>query len=214
MDALGRMALLTRRRAVGQQPRVDYRPIRAELRRRPRHRQPLDRRQRRLQRLTHRPPMHAMTLSQRPDRQALTLTIPSNLLELLHPGSHSPAFRSALKIERQPSSHDRTEVGALQAIAVGPVQTIVLSTRTSARPSAGDEALVPRDRGTLRPTVALPRCMDGDSGGARIAATREKRASSPARLALVAGTADPGRHGFGVSKQRRNDGSVRTGVWR
>ncbi|MDX6706594.1 MAG: hypothetical protein QOI48_2440 [Solirubrobacteraceae bacterium] len=38
-----------------------------------------------------------------------------------------PGLRSALKIERQPSSHDRTEVRPVQAIEVGPVQTIVLN---------------------------------------------------------------------------------------
>ena len=54
------MPLLTRRVPISQQPPVDHRPIRAELRRWTAHRRALDRRHRRHQRITHRPAMHAM----------------------------------------------------------------------------------------------------------------------------------------------------------
>ena len=54
------MPLLARRIPISLKPRIDQRAIRPELRRRPRHRRPLQRRYRRLERLPHRPPMNTM----------------------------------------------------------------------------------------------------------------------------------------------------------
>ena len=126
-DPLGGVTLLARRVAIGLKPLIDHRPIRAQLRRRPAHRRALHRRQRRLQRLAHRPPMNTVPLRQRPDREPLAITVTADLLELLHSGTHSSVPPIRAQDERQPSGHDRTEVGPVQAIAVGPVQTIVLS---------------------------------------------------------------------------------------
>jgi hypothetical protein len=39
---------------------------------------------RRRERLTHRPPMHSVTLGERPNRQPFPISVPSDLLELLH----------------------------------------------------------------------------------------------------------------------------------
>jgi len=55
-----RVTLLARRIPIPIKPRVDQRAIRPKLRRRPRHRRPLQRRHRRRERLPHSPPMHAM----------------------------------------------------------------------------------------------------------------------------------------------------------
>ena len=63
-DPPGGMPLLGRRVPIRQQPLVDHRPIRPQLRRRPAHRRALRRRHRRRQRLLHRPAMNPM-----PDRQ-------------------------------------------------------------------------------------------------------------------------------------------------
>lgn len=87
-DAPRRVALLARRIAIGQQPRVDHTAIRAKLRRRPLHRRALDERHRRHERLPHRAAMHPVALGQRPDRQPLAIAIAPDLLERLHPGTH------------------------------------------------------------------------------------------------------------------------------
>ena len=97
-DPLRRVALLTRRLAVGLKPRVDQRAIRAKPRRRPALRRTLRRRHRRDQRLPDRPPVHAVTLRQRPDRQPLAVAVAPDLLEQLHPGSH-PFRRLPLELE-------------------------------------------------------------------------------------------------------------------
>jgi hypothetical protein len=76
--------LLARRIPVPVKPRVDQPAIWAELRCGPADRPALHRRQRRHQRLTHRPTMNTMTHRQRPDRQALPVAVPSDLLERLH----------------------------------------------------------------------------------------------------------------------------------
>jgi hypothetical protein len=60
MDPFRAVTLLARRLAIGLKPRVDQRPIRTKLRRRPARRRALRRRHRRRQRLAHRPPMHPM----------------------------------------------------------------------------------------------------------------------------------------------------------
>jgi hypothetical protein len=87
-DPLGGVALLARRLPIGLQPRVDQRPERAELGRRPAHRRSPQRRQRRLQRRAHRAAMHPMALRQRPQRQPLPNAVTPDLFELLHSGSH------------------------------------------------------------------------------------------------------------------------------
>jgi hypothetical protein len=128
-DPPGRMALLPRRVPVSLQPAIDDRPIRPELRRRPRPRRPLGRRDRRLQRLTNRPAMHPMTLRQLPDREPLARVIAPDLLELLHSSPCSfRTFRSRLT-KREPKSSARTEVGPVQTSTVGPVQTSTLNER-------------------------------------------------------------------------------------
>ena len=72
-DPLRGVALLARRLAIGRKRLVDQRPVRAELRRRPRHRRALRRRQRR--RLTHRTTVHPIALGERPDRQPLPIAV-------------------------------------------------------------------------------------------------------------------------------------------
>jgi hypothetical protein len=113
-DPLRGVALLARRLAIGRKRLVDQRPVRAELRRRPRHRRALRRRQRRRQRLTHRTTVHPMALRQRPDRQPLPIAVTPDLLELLHFGSHSSVPPIRAQDEGQPSGHDRTEVGLVE----------------------------------------------------------------------------------------------------
>jgi hypothetical protein len=87
-DPLRRVPLLARRLPIRQKPRVDQRPIRTQLRGRPPLRWLSRRRQRRRQRLPHRPPMHSVAARQLTDRQPLALTVPTDLLELLHSRSH------------------------------------------------------------------------------------------------------------------------------
>ncbi len=89
MDPPRGVPLLARRGPVGLKPPIDHRPIPTELRGRATHRRPLRRRHRRRQRLLHRPAMNPMPHRQPANREALPITIPSDLLELLHPGSHS-----------------------------------------------------------------------------------------------------------------------------
>jgi len=84
-NPLGRVTLLARRVDVRGKPLVDQLAIRTELRRRPAHRHATRGRQRRRERLTHRTTMHPVTLRKRPNRQRLPISVPSDLLELLHP---------------------------------------------------------------------------------------------------------------------------------
>ncbi len=83
-DPLRGMALLARRIPVPVKPAVDQLPIRAKLRRWPTHRLALDGRQRRRERLTHRPPVHPIPRRQRPRRGAFPIPISPDLLERLH----------------------------------------------------------------------------------------------------------------------------------
>lgn len=83
-DPLRRVPLLARRLAVALKPRVDQRPVGPELRRRSLRRRSLGRRHWRGQRLPDRPPMDAVALGQLPDREALSIPIPPDLLEQLH----------------------------------------------------------------------------------------------------------------------------------
>ena len=100
------MPLLTRRALISDQPRVDQLAIRPQRRRRARHRTLALRRRRRTQRLAHRPPVHPVTARQRPDRQSLTIVIPTNLLEQLHSGTHPFCdLRSVLEKARTVASH-------------------------------------------------------------------------------------------------------------
>jgi hypothetical protein len=87
-DPLRRVPLLARCLPISPKPLVDQRPIQAQLRRRPPLRPLPRRRQRSRQRLPHRAPMHPVPTRQLADRQALPLTIPTDLLEQLHPRSH------------------------------------------------------------------------------------------------------------------------------
>ena len=83
-DPLRGMTLLARRVPVRVKPGVDQLPIRPQLRCGATGRPSLRWRHRHDQRLTHRPPVNTMTLRQRPDRQALSVPVPSDLLERLH----------------------------------------------------------------------------------------------------------------------------------
>ena len=122
-DPPSRMTLLARRLPIGLQPRIDHRPIRTQLRRRPRLRRALGRRDRRLQRLPNGPTMHPMARRQLPDRHPLPRMITPDLLKLLHSAHRSfRTFRSRMT-KREPKSSARTEVGPVQASTVGPVQT-------------------------------------------------------------------------------------------
>ncbi len=87
-DPLRGVPLLPRRLTVREKPRVDQRPIRAQLRRRTPHRLLARRRQRSGERLPHRTPMHTVAARQLADRQALPRPVPTDLLEQLHPRSH------------------------------------------------------------------------------------------------------------------------------
>jgi hypothetical protein len=111
-DPPRRVTLLARRRPIGLKPLVDQRPKRTQRRRRPTLRPLARRRQRRLQRLTHRPSMHPMALGERPDRQALAVMIPADLLEQLHPGTHPLCRPPVRALTRARSADDRTEGGA------------------------------------------------------------------------------------------------------
>ena len=84
-DPARRVALLARRRAVGDEPLVDQRPIRPELRRCPALGRLARRRQRRGERLAHGATVHPVTQRQRADRQALAVALSTDLLEELHP---------------------------------------------------------------------------------------------------------------------------------
>ena len=83
-DPLRGMTLLARRITIPIKPTIDQLSIRTQLRCRATSRLALDRRQRRDQRLAHRPAMNAISLGQRPDRQALPIPVPPDLLERLH----------------------------------------------------------------------------------------------------------------------------------
>jgi hypothetical protein len=93
-DPLRRVALLARRLPVGLDPGVDQRPVRPQLRRRPARRWSLRRRQRRRERLPHRPPVHAIAARQLTDRSALPVAVAPDLLEQLHPRTHLSATSS------------------------------------------------------------------------------------------------------------------------
>src|SRR4051794_25221829 len=85
------MPLLPRHREVGDQPTPDKLNMLARDRSYPVRALPRRRGRRRL-RLTHRPPVHAMTLRQRPDRHSLITRVTSDTFELLHSRSllHTP----------------------------------------------------------------------------------------------------------------------------
>jgi hypothetical protein len=109
-DPLRRVTLLARRLEIPRQPTVDQRPVPTQLRRRPTNRRTLPGRQRRDQRLPDRPPMHPMTLGKRPDRQALTITVPPDLLEQLHPRTH-PSRRLPLELQEHRTVGDQSDGG-------------------------------------------------------------------------------------------------------
>ena len=77
------VALLARRAEVGSQPLADRRAVRTEPRRRLRDRL-ARRRQRGLQRLPHRAPVHAVAVRQSTDGHAILAPVPSDMLEQLH----------------------------------------------------------------------------------------------------------------------------------
>ncbi len=116
------MALLDRRRPVGDQPAAHHRPMRrSQRRRRPLRRLAL-RRHRTRQRLPHHPPMHPVPARQPPHRQPLQPAVPPDPLEQLHlrsPLHPVPASTTPLRdiTERR---NGRTEVGPNQAITPAP----------------------------------------------------------------------------------------------
>jgi hypothetical protein len=83
-DPLRGMTLLARRIPVPIKPGVDQPPIRPKLRRRTTHSLALDGRQRRRERLTHRPPVNPIPRRQRPRRGTFPIPISPDLLERLH----------------------------------------------------------------------------------------------------------------------------------
>ncbi len=83
-DPLRRVPLLTRRRLIGDQDLIDPLPPPAQRRRGPALRPFARRRDRRLERLADRPPMHLVPACQRVRRQPVELVIPPDLLEQLH----------------------------------------------------------------------------------------------------------------------------------
>jgi hypothetical protein len=67
-------------------------------------------------------------------REALTITIPSDLLQLLHPGPHS-LWRLPLELDKpRQSAAGQTEAGPVQTITMEPVQTITPTARRRAGP--------------------------------------------------------------------------------
>ena len=110
-DPAGRMPLLTRRRQVLGQHRVDQALRRIQFRSRPRRGPPL-RRDRVAQGLPDRPAVHPMPVSQRPDGQLLQPLITTYRLEQLHPRPRH--FRPS----RSPPTTRR-------AFGVGPDQTVI-----------------------------------------------------------------------------------------
>jgi alkylation response protein AidB-like acyl-CoA dehydrogenase len=56
--------------------------------------------------------MHPMTLRQGPDREALAIVIPADLLEQLHSGTHPFCRPPVRALTRARSADDRTEGGA------------------------------------------------------------------------------------------------------
>ncbi len=68
----------------------------------------------------------------RPDREALAVVIPADLLEQLHPGTH-PLCRPPMRaLTRARSADDRTEGGAKSSRCTGPTQAVVPSLGISA----------------------------------------------------------------------------------
>jgi hypothetical protein len=140
----GRMPLLAWRRQICDQHCVDRRLEPIQHRRRPVRRLPF-RRDRRLQCLTHRAPVHMMPLRQRPNRQTLDPLIASDRGEQLHPGLHPAAplmINNQLLITTVRWGHFRpsqparrvTKVGPNQTVTPGPNQTVT-ATRAAARPA-------------------------------------------------------------------------------
>ena len=113
-DPLRGVVLLARRLTVGLKPRVDQRPIGTQLRRRPTQRRALRRRHRRNQRLPHRTTMHPVTLRQRPDRKTLTIAVPPDLLEQLHP-RHHPFRRLPLELDEHRTVGRRSDGGGARS---------------------------------------------------------------------------------------------------
>ena len=87
-DPFRGVPLLARRLPVREQPLLDQRPVRPQLRRPPPLGAPARRRPGRGKRLTHGPAMDAVAARQLPDRQPLPLAVPTDPLEQLHPRSH------------------------------------------------------------------------------------------------------------------------------
>ena len=85
--------------------------------------------------------MHTVARRQRPNRQPLAITVASDLLEQLHPGSHSLRRLSLEPEKLEPWATRRTEVGPVEAVAVGPVQPVVPNQQLPQMPSVRTVAL-------------------------------------------------------------------------
>ncbi len=109
-DPAGGVPLLTRRRNVGQQHRVDVHLQRVQLRRLADWRLPL-RRHRIGQRLAHRRPADPVPACQLADRQLLALRVPPDLLELRHPRPRHPGLPSAEAQWKSPPSSNTIAPG-------------------------------------------------------------------------------------------------------
>ena len=108
------VALLARRLAIARKPVVDQRPVGPQLRRRAVFRALARRRQRRLERLAHRPPVHTVAARQLVDRDALPITVPADLLEQLHSRSH-PFRGSPSTLDRAPKVRPRSDGGGAKS---------------------------------------------------------------------------------------------------
>ena len=94
VDPLGGVALLARRRPVRHQHRVDQLADRVEHRHRP-LRAATRRRDRRVDRLAHRAPVHPVLVGQRPDRHPVALGIEPDRRVQLHPRPHPGPYARA-----------------------------------------------------------------------------------------------------------------------
>ena len=135
------MTLLARRLEISDQPLVDQLAVPTELRRRPLPGRTLGRRQRRRQRLAHRAAMHAVTLASAlidSHSRSRSRLICSNC-SILEPTLRGldPVLDEYATMRRRSD-----EVGPVEAVALGEVQTVV-PTRLAASRVLSEVAQLP-----------------------------------------------------------------------
>ena len=169
-DPPRRVALLARRAQVGEEPRADRRAVRAELRRRAGD-VLARRRQRRLQRLPYRAPVHVVAARQATDGYAILAPVPSDMLKQLHfrqllflrPGrSHSPERSHWIG---RGWGHFRPSFGP----QVGPLQSVIPTQWPGPSSPRSGRNLVHRcSQRLVAPTAPRKPPCCGYSGGQRL----------------------------------------------